>query len=116
MITVNPGFFDYPSEIALGRSGTRKTFHIYGQNQQVSTAVEDIWITGGVYVWLTAAVTLEAISSDANDTADGTGARTIHVLGLDGNWDEITEDITMNGTSATARTTKHKTQKYQANQ
>ena len=102
----NPGFFDYPTEVALGRSTTRKVIHKFGQNQAVGNTVEDVWITGGIYVWLTAAVTMEAISDDTNDDSDGTGARTIRLEGLDANWDEISETITMNGTSVTVATTQ----------
>lgn len=76
----------------------------YGANPSVSTSFEDIWYAGGVLTWLTAAATIEAISDSANDAAAGTGARTIKIEGLDANWDEITETITMNGTSATTAT------------
>jgi len=100
------GFFSYFTEMALGRSKTRKIIHQFGANHLVSTSVVDIWIVSGIYVWLQAPVTLEAISGSANDDASGTGARTIVLHGLDGNWDEIDEEIIMNGTSVTASTTQ----------
>jgi hypothetical protein len=36
-------------------------------------------------------------SSDANDTSAGTGARTIEISGLDGDYNEISETIILNG-------------------
>lgn len=51
---------------------------------------------------LTSAVTLEAVSSNAADAAAGTGARTIRVEGLDSNYREQAETVTLNGTSAVA--------------
>jgi len=82
--------------------------NISGEVTGISNTEYDIWEGGGAAAdlsWLTAATTLEAISSDANDTSAGTGARTIHVYGLDANFAEIDEVITMNGTSATTATT-----------
>lgn len=45
----------------------------------------------------TAAVTLEVVSSDADDTIAGAGARTVTVLGLDANWEEISQTVDMDG-------------------
>jgi hypothetical protein len=60
----------------------------------------DIWTDGGIYVFLTAAETLKVFSSSTNDTSAGTGARTLIILGLDANFDTITEFVTLNGTTA----------------
>jgi hypothetical protein len=40
---------------------------------------------------------MKVSSSDANDTAAGTGARTVYVAGLDANYNEIEEVVTLNG-------------------
>lgn len=64
---------------------------------------EDVWGPGGLYTGQpehsVAADTVDVSSSSANDTSAGTGARTIRLSGLDENWAEQTEDITMNGTT-----------------
>jgi hypothetical protein len=39
-------------------------------------------------------------STSADDTAAGTGARTVVVQGLDANYNEVTETVTMNGQTA----------------
>lgn len=53
-----------------------------------------------LYAYLTTAEQLKVSSSSANDTALGTGARTVTLIGLDANWLEISETITMNGVAA----------------
>lgn len=56
-----------------------------------------IWEAGGAYNWLAAPTVLEVLSSSAADTALGVGARTVRILGLDGNWDPQEEIVTLNG-------------------
>ncbi len=58
-----------------------------------------------VYQTPTTAQALEFVSSDANDTAAGTGAREITILGLDENWQEVTQTLVTNGTTAVDLTT-----------
>lgn len=53
----------------------------------------------------TTATALEFVSSDANDTAAGTGAREITLIGLDTNWREVTQTLATNGTTAVDLTT-----------
>ena len=50
-----------------------------------------------LYPYATAAETLSVVSSSANDTAAGTGIRTLFISGLDANFEEISETVTMNG-------------------
>ncbi len=53
-----------------------------------------------VYPYLTSAVTVTLSSSDVDDDAGDTGAQSVHLFGLDGNYDEINEIVVMNGQSA----------------
>lgn len=79
----------------------------FGYNPSVGTSAEDIWDSGGTYTgWLTAASTVQIRSGgDVNDTAAGTGARKVRVYGLDENWAEASEEITLAGASASSATT-----------
>lgn len=72
-----------------------------GNNPDVDTGTvpEDIWPLGGVYPFLSVATALEILSSDINDTAAGTGGRTVLINGLDGNYDEVAQIVTLNGTT-----------------
>ena len=78
--------------------------HKFGTNEAVGTTFSPI-ARGGVYETPTTAQALELVSTDANDTSAGSGARTVRVIGLDSNWDEVTQDVTMNGTTAVALST-----------
>src|SRR6056300_570903 len=58
---------------------------------------------GGKYQHLDvgAASTLYAYSANAQDSASGTGARTITIQGLDNNFNEIEETVTVGGAATT---------------
>ena len=77
----------------------------FGYNLALSNVAEDIHSIGGTLSHLTAAATLELISSDANDTISGTGARKVKIFGIidvAGVWTYAEEEFDMNGTSATS--------------
>ena len=71
----------------------------FGANPDVDAGTEDMWRQGGVRVLPTAASTASLVSTDAADAAAGTGIRQVRVKGLDANFDEIEEDVTLNGTT-----------------
>lgn len=56
----------------------------------------------GTYQTPTTAQALEVVSSSANDTAAGTGAQQVTIIGLDSNWGEVEVEVEMNGTTAVA--------------
>lgn len=91
---------------ALERAGLTADA-VSGFNPDIdSTLFEDVWVPGGVRTWLTSPDTLQAVSTDVNDTAAGTGARTLILVGLDVNGIRIEEEVTMNGTTLTAATSQ----------
>ena len=76
--------------------------HVLGYNPDIDTGTdpETIWSYGGVYPWATlaAANTIHLVSSNTSDTMDVT------IVGLDGNFEPITETVTMNGTTSVSTT------------
>jgi len=71
-----------------------------GFNPSVTTSGnQDIWSGGGLYPFQTSAQSLEVLSASANDTAAGTGARTISLTLLDSNYNVVNQTVTLNGTS-----------------
>jgi len=73
----------------------------FGFNPSVGTTEEQIWAESGtVYVLPTTAQTMTVSSANANDTANGTGARTLYVEGLNGNYDNVNETVSLNGQTA----------------
>jgi len=75
--------------------------HKFGRNPSVSGAPETIWMHGGVYSYLTSPSTVYVTSSSGNDAAAGTGARTVTVQGLDGDYNNVQETLTVGGSVGT---------------
>lgn len=69
----------------------------FGHNPDVGTAFETLWLEGGLYVYANAEKIMTLSSSDTDDTSAGTGAQTVHIEGLDGNYNQVREDIALNG-------------------
>lgn len=92
--------------IHLARGAIAQTSHInkFGYNTSVGLNFETITDLGGDQYYPTSAGIVSVVSSDANDDDGDTGARTVEIQGLDGNYEEISETITMNGTSAVTTT------------
>lgn len=91
---------DPAEEAALGRREGQALWHKWGYNADVDTlAPEMIWSGGGSMIFLTAAETLDVVSTDANDAAAGTGAQSVIIRGLDSSRREQTEIVTLNGTT-----------------
>lgn len=95
---------DFFFEVSKGNISGHAAVHIIGGNQSVGTTTEDIWSAGGTKTWITSASTMETLSSDVNDTAAGTGAREVTVYGLDASFNEISEAVATNGTTAVTTT------------
>lgn len=73
---------------------------LLGHNPDIPSAgAEDVWEGGGDYPLLAGAAQLEIVSTSVNDTAAGTGTRTVLIQGLDVNWLPISETLTLNGTT-----------------
>ena len=81
--------------ITRGLIDEYEEIHKFGTSDAVGTTFVPI-ARGNVYQTPTTAQALEVVSTDANDTAAGTGARTVTVIGLDSTWQEITQTVPMN--------------------
>ena len=92
--------------IHISRGAVADTSHInkFGYNTAVGINFETITDLGGDQYYPTSAGVVSIVSSDANDDDGDTGARTLEVQGLDGNYEEVSETITLNGTSAVTTT------------
>ena len=76
---------------------------IRGRNSTIGTAWEELYDYDQPLDWptiLAAAAKVDIISSSAADTAAGTGARTLRLVGLDASYKLQTEDIALNGQTA----------------
>ena len=87
-------------QVARGQVAYHESVYKFGNNAAVANVTETIWQQGGLYSYLSAASVLKVSSSSANDTSAGTGARTVELFGLDGDYNEINEVVTLNGQTA----------------
>ena len=90
-------------DLASGKLSGHVVRNKFGKNSDIDTGTipEDVWETGGVYTGFPtgSAETLELLSSSTDDAAAGIGARTVTLFGLDGDYNNLSETITLNGTT-----------------
>jgi hypothetical protein len=93
---------DYFVEVARGAVPGCKAVQKFGRNDDIDSAsgFEDIWAGGGTRAYLSSAETMDVVSDSANDTSAGTGTQTVVIEGLNSDYEEISETVTMNGVSA----------------
>lgn len=94
-------------QVARGQVAFHKTQFKFGFNSDVDDSLETVWSQGGLYSYLASASTLKISSSSTADTSAGTGARTVTIYGLDSNYDEISETITLNGQTSVDSTKEY---------
>lgn len=95
-------------QAAMGIAPGVTYVHIEGVNPAPTTTFEVMWGESAAYTPKTTAISSPICeSSSANDTAAGTGARTISVTGLNTSFARFTETVTLNGTTAVAMATSN---------
>lgn len=96
---------DTPLQVSFGNFMDMAGLHKFGRNSDVDNAApEDVWTVGGAYVFPLVAEVVEVVSTDADDTGGGTGARTLAILGLDESYVEVEETVTLNGLTPVSTT------------
>jgi len=83
--------------IAMGAVPGVRGMNKFGTNETVTTAFSYLWEFGDGWTPIPVATTLEFASTSALDTAAGTGATGLTIEGLDGNYDEISETLPLDG-------------------
>jgi len=92
-------------QVARGQIAYHYSIFKFGFNPDVDDSLETVWAEGGLYSYLSAATVLKVSSGSTDDTSAGTGARTVELQGLDGDYNQISETVTLNGQTA-VNTTK----------
>lgn len=98
----NNNSIDIPlgAAIPLGFLNGWRNQHKFATKLDVSTSLVDIWTHSSSLIYLSSAETMNIASSSVNDTnSSGSGARTIRLFGLDNSYNEIQEDVILNGNS-----------------
>lgn len=100
--------YNFHHKVSAGRIDRHEHIFKFGRNSDIDTGVaEDIWDGGGAYSWPTTAQTVNLVSTSANDDESNTGAETVLIYGLDSDYNEISETITLNGTSNVVSTNSY---------
>lgn len=74
--------------------------HVLGVNGDVDASEETIWSPGGSITYPSSETAIKVSSGSNDDDAAGTGARTVEISGLDGDYAPISETIEMDGQTA----------------
>jgi hypothetical protein len=94
-------FEPFPLQVARGQISGHTSFTLYAYSASVgSTAYGPIWEgltqSGGLYTFPSSAAQLTIVSTSVSDTS----ALSVIILGLDANFNQISETIALNGTTA----------------
>lgn len=96
-------FLDNPViSVARGRVPKAESFYNFGYNSGIIDTSETIWDAGGTYSFPASASALSVASTASGDTS-----LSITLVGLDENYDEIRETVTLDGTDATTAVTSN---------
>lgn len=96
-------------QVARGQVTFHQNVIVFGYNSDVDTSEESVWPDGGTVPHPAAAATLKISSSSTDDDGDpvGTGARTVYIAGVDGNYNIVSETVTLNGQTAVNTTNQY---------
>jgi len=92
--------YEYRTEVSRGNVAGQKTLYKFGFNDDINGTEEAIWMAGGAYNFPSDAAVLRVFSDQTQDDDGDDGARVITIEGLDANYNEVSVDVTMNGTNA----------------
>ena len=93
---------------AFGDVSGYKVVNKFGHNATAG-AGDDVWGGDGIYAFYpTTAQTVYAVSDSAADDTSSTGAHTVVFYGLDSNWLEANETVTMDGVTPVALTNTYR--------
>lgn len=104
-VTRQGAYEPFELQVSRGQIQGHKTLFKFGNNDDVNGSLETVWSQGGIYAYPSSAIAMKVSSSSANDAADGTGARTVVVSGLDQNYNEASETVALDGQTAVLTTT-----------
>jgi len=99
-ITRQGAFEPFELQVARGQIQGHRNVTVFGFNPDVDTTQVSVWPLPSLITFPASAIQMTVSSTSANDTSAGTGARTVVVQGLDANYNEVTETVTLNGQTA----------------
>jgi hypothetical protein len=91
---------EFTLQVARGQIPGHRNVTVFGFNGDVDQTEVTVWPYTGLIPHPAAALQMKVSSSNAADTSAGTGARTVLIQGLDADYNEISEVMTLNGQTA----------------
>ena len=100
-ITRQGAFEPFGLQVSRNQIQGHEAVIVFGYNADIDTSEETIWPDGGLIPHPTVASVLDIVSTSADDDGSpaGTGARTVYIEGVDGDYNVVSETVTLNGTS-----------------
>jgi len=96
-ITRQGAFEPFELQVSRGQIQGHRNVTVFGFNPDVDTSQVSVWPLPSLITFPVAALQMTVSSTSADDTSAGTGARTVVVEGLDANYNEVSETVTLNG-------------------
>jgi len=103
-VTRQGAYEPFELQVSRGQIQGHRNVTVFGFNADVDTTQVSVWPLQSLITFPASALQMTVSSTSANDTAAGTGARTVIVQGLDANYNEVTEIVTLNGQTAVTMT------------
>jgi len=91
-------------QVSRGQIQGHRNVTVFGFNSDVDTAQVSVWPLPSLITFPATALQMKVSSTSANDTSNGTGARSVVVQGLDANYNEVSETVVLNGQTAVTMT------------
>jgi hypothetical protein len=88
---------DYGLEVARGNIESVSSVRKFGRNEAIGTTREDVIDAGGTITYLTSAETMDITGGAADVLTTGTGAWTVQIYGVDGDYAQVNETVDMAG-------------------
>ena len=95
----------WDTQVGRGKVAGTTVFNLFSYAPAQSTTIRTIWELGGTteYAFPASALTMTVVSSSATHT----GVATVLISGLDSNYDQISETITLTGTTPVSTTKQY---------
>lgn len=92
-------------QVSRGQISGHYRLHKFGFNPLIQNLEETVWSEGGIYYHPSGATQFKVSSTSDDDTGnEGDGARSVELQGLDENYNLITEEVFLEGTTAVTTT------------
>ena len=90
-------------EVNKGNVPGHFLWHKFGWSEVIGTTFNHVWNQPAAadLVWQTVASRYDIVSTDITDNFNGVGARSIRLIGLDANFNEVTEDLDLHPVDGT---------------